>query len=116
MKMKFETEDYIIILSDDKLEVDLKRGARAYVEHLFEGSRFYNVLKWFLSYIFPRDFYLDDIMDVHFSGLGELFIREKTPLGVKETKISGLSRVQAELLAKAIKSMIEKSKLKLLTK
>ncbi|MCS7365080.1 MAG: hypothetical protein NDF54_06555 [archaeon GB-1867-035] len=113
MKVVFESRDYIITLTDTKLEIDLKRGARAYVENILEGSRFYKTLRWVLSYIFPRDFYLDEILDISWTPEGDVIIREKTPFGVKDTKITGLTPSQAELLAKTVKSLLEKSKVKL---
>jgi len=114
--MIFETKDLVVTLTDEKLEVDLKHGARAYLEQLLEGSKFYGVLRWILAYVFPRDFFLDDILDVRLTEEGEVVIREKTPFGVSDTTISGLSSIQAELLAKTIKSMLEKSSIELLSR
>lgn len=114
--MIFETKDFTIILTDEKLEVDLKRGARAFLEQLFEGSRFYKTLRWILAMAFPRDFFLDEILDVRLTNEGDLILRERTPFGVKDTRMSGLSRVQAELLAKTIKSLLEKSSIELFTR
>ena len=115
MKIIFESDEFLIKLSDTKLEVDLKGGAKAYLENLFEGNRFYGAMKWILSYIFPRDFYLDDIVDVDYED-GAVIVKEKSPFGVKETRISGLSDIQAEVLYKSLKSMLVKSGLDLLVK
>ena len=106
-KLSFESEEYIILLTEEKLEVDLKKGAKAFLEYLMEDhAGFSKVLSWFAKHLFPADFYLSDISRAYLSPEDEVLIERRTPEGIKLIKLPKLTREQSFLLVETINRLV----------
>ncbi|MEM2136735.1 MAG: hypothetical protein QXI93_02130 [Candidatus Methanomethylicia archaeon] len=110
-RVAFETNTYVIILSDEKLEIDLKSGAKAFLEYMIEEHKsLERVLGWALGHLFPRDIHVEDISRAYVSPEGVAIVEEKTPTGIKTVKVPELTEEQAKILVEAINKLLEEKK------
>lgn len=110
-RVAFETKTYLIILSDEKLEIDLKSGAKAFLEYMIEEHKsLKTVFGWAAEHLFPRDVYIENINRAYLSPEGEAVIEEKTPGGIKTIKVPELTLDQAKILIEAINKLLEERK------
>ncbi len=110
-RVAFETKQYAIVLTDEKLEIDLKEGPKAFLEYMIEEHRsLQKILGWALNHLFPKDIYVEDIERAYITPEGEVVVEERTPEGVKAIKIPELTKEQGEILVDAIKKLLEEKK------
>jgi len=106
-RVAFETKTYIIILSDEKLEIDLKSGAKAFLEYMIEEHKsLERIFKWAADHLFPRDIYVENISRAYVSPEGEAIVEEKTPIGIKTIKVPELTEEQAKTLVEEINKLL----------
>ncbi len=110
-RVAFETKQYVIVLTDEKLEIDLKEGPKAFLEYMIEEHRsLQRILGWAMKHLFPKDVYVDDIERAYLTPEGEVVVEERTPEGIKAIKIPELTKEQGEILVDAIKKLLEEKK------
>lgn len=112
-RVAFETKQFVIVLTDEKLEVDLKEGPKAFLEYMIEEHKsLERILGWALKHLFPRDIYVENIERAYLTPEGEVIVEERTPEGVKAIKIPELTKEQGEILVDAINKLLEEKKSK----
>jgi len=110
-RVAFETKTYVIILSDEKLEIDLKSGARAFLEYMIEEHKsLERIFRWAADHLFPRDIYVENINRAYLSPEGEAMVEERTPRGIKTIKVPELTADQAKILVEAINKLVEEKR------
>jgi len=111
--LSFETDNYIIILRENALEIDLKEGIRAFLEYLFEEHKTVKrILGWVIGGLFPQDIFIDNIVRAFLSPEGEVIIKVRSRRGTKKVTIPELSPSQGTRLVNAINSLIGKKRKK----
>jgi len=107
-RVAFETKQYVIVLTEEKLEIDLKEGPKAFLEYMIEEHKSLNrILGWAFKHLFPKDIYVDDIERAYITPDGEVIVEERTPEGIKRIKVPELTKEQGELLVDAINRLLE---------
>ena len=110
-RVAIETNQYVIVLTDEKLEIDLKEGPKAFLEYMVEEhTSLKKILGWAVQHLFPRDLYVNDIQRAYISPEGEVIVEEKTPEGVKTVKVPELTGEQGRVLVETINRLIEEKK------
>ncbi|MEM0085373.1 MAG: hypothetical protein QXP50_08310, partial [Candidatus Methanomethylicia archaeon] len=93
---------------DEKLEIDLKSGAKAFLEYMIEEHKsLERIFRWAADHLFPRDIYIENINRAYLSPEKEAVIEEKTPTGIKTIKVPELTEDQAKILVEAVNKLLE---------
>lgn len=110
-RVAFETNQYAIVLTDEKLEIDLKEGPKAFLEYMVEEHKsLQKILGWAVKQLFPRDIYVENIERAYLSPEGEVIVEERTPEGIKTVKVPELTKEQGTVLVEAINRLLEEKK------